>query len=194
MHYKSDEIDILDLKNIHLSNSIINKYLSFNKTTLEKINISKKELFKNKKNILGVKVRRSDYLLKPHLHCVVPEIDDILSKVKIFLKEWNMEYVYLSTEELQIVELFRDIFKEKLIVTNCPRIDKYNLVEGKCSSALKFNRANDNYLRGLEYIIDTVLLSYCDALIAPKVNGSIVALEYNNNRYKYKYIYDLGKY
>jgi hypothetical protein len=55
-----------------------------------------------------------------------------------------------------------------------------------------FKREHDNYLKGLEYIIDTVLLSACDAIIAPKVNGSMAALEFNGNKYRYKYIYSLG--
>jgi hypothetical protein len=105
-----------------------------------------------------------------------------------------MEWIYLETEDMKAVERFRNEFKEKLIITESRRIKDYKAEMGLVPSITLSQRKFDNYTKGLEYIIDTVLLSCCDSLIAPKVNGSQFALSLNNNNYKNKYIYSLGKY
>jgi hypothetical protein len=145
----------------------------------------------DKKNILGVKYRGTDYVkIHPAGHAIIAPINDYVDKAKIFFKEWKMNWIYLSTEEIDAVELFQKHFTDKLIVTENERIDIYTPDMG-CSSEIDFGRKYDKYLRRLEYIVDTVLLLECDAIIGPKVNGTFAALEFNGNKYKHKYIYSL---
>jgi hypothetical protein len=171
---------------------IILKYMQFNDITLNKIRDTKLILFGNKKNILGVLYRGTDYVKnKPKYHSVIAPIDDYVNKTKKYFEEWKMDWIYLETEEMEAVELFKKSFMDKLIVSGSRRIKNYSSEMG-LTPEIDFGRRHDKYLRGLEYIIDTVLLSECDAIIGPKVNGTLVAIELNGNKYKHKYIYSLG--
>jgi hypothetical protein len=173
---------------IHFVNTIINKYLRFNDKTLEYINNQQCLIFKDFKDILGVKHRGTDYNGGAyHNHSNLPSVDAIITKTKELFAKWDMKYVYLSTEEAGAVNKFRDVWGDNLIMTNIPRIEKYERRMGQ-SSQISFGRENDNYQKGLDYIVDTILLSRCDALIAAGNNGTLAAIEFNGNRYKYKYI------
>ena len=57
-----------------------------------------------------------------------------------------------------------------------------------------FKPNNDNYYKGLECLIDMVLLSRCDSLLCSMTNGSLAAIEMNGNNYLNKHIIDLGNY
>jgi hypothetical protein len=172
---------------------IIN-YSPLNETTKKFIEDSRNDLFNGKKNILGVLYRGTDYvMLKPENHSIIASLDDYINKTDKYFKEWEMEWIYLETEDLKAVNLFKKYFGEKLLITNSARIENYSSEMGWIPF-VKHNRKHDNYLNGLEYIRDTILLSECACLIGPKVNGVMVALAINNNRYAHKYIYDLGVY
>ncbi|GHS86484.1 hypothetical protein FACS189487_00860 [Campylobacterota bacterium] len=180
-----------DINNYH---SVITKYLQFNDITKQYIREQQQKLFNNKSKILGVKYRGTDYKSESTAggHFVPASLSDCVAKTKDLLKEWGMEWIYLSTEESAAVECFRQTFGDILIVTDSYRIEHYDAAMGG-SVSVEFNRQHDNYLKGLEYIADTVLLSECDALIASKNNGSYAAIGLNNNRYKNKFIFDLGR-
>lgn len=171
---------------------LIAKHLPFNDITKEAIKGATKRLFSEKANILGVKYRGSDYSKSEFAgHAVVASVEDYINRTERYLSEWKMDWIYLSTEEADVVDIFRAKFGTKVIVTESLRIKDYQTYMGE-SSTIRFNRVNDNYIKGIEYIIDTVLLSYCDTIIGPKVNGTMFAIELNNNKYKNKYIYELG--
>jgi hypothetical protein len=196
-HYFNDKAPYFLDNNIHihLMNSVINKYLQFNEKTLKQIEEQKIVLFRDYNNILGVKYRGTDYTAEvaPEGHYIPASLEEIIVKTKELYSEWNMEWIYLSTEESLAVDAFRKVFSNKIIVTNSVRIDTYSKEMGS-SSEINFGRKNDNYLKGLDYIVDTVLLSKCDALITSKNNGSMAAMELNDNQYKYKYIFENGVY
>ncbi|MDR0430796.1 MAG: hypothetical protein LBH58_10015 [Tannerellaceae bacterium] len=177
---------------IEYFHKLITKYMSFNDITLSTITEAKSRLFGNKKNILGVLYRGTDYVKnRPEKHAVVAPINDYIDKTKKYVEEWKMDWIYLETEEAEVVDLFRKNFPDKLIISNSMRIRNYS-VFNDITPAIRFNRKQDKYLRGLEYLIDTVLLSECDAIIGPKVNGTLAAVGLNGNKYKHKYIYELG--
>ena len=172
----------------------IAKYMQFNEITKKYIEESKQELFNGKKNILGVLYRGTDYLgLKPRNHPILPSIDDCIAKANECLDKWEVDRIFLVTEDMDAVKIFEKTFGEKLIITNSKRIENYKKEMGGIPS-LSFERQHDNYLKGLEYIRDVYLLSLCDSIIAPRVNGSTIALALNNNKYKHKYIFSLGQY
>jgi hypothetical protein len=102
-----------------------------------------------------------------------------------------MEWVYLSSEEAIAVDKFYEVFKEKLLVTDSKRIHDYKPEMGS-SSVIDFKREHDNYLKGLECLLDIYLLSDCDAIICSKANGAQAAFEFNGNKYRHKYIFELG--
>ena len=176
-------------------NDVISKYMKFNAATLEVIDKSKLQLFAGKENILGVQYRGTDYIgFRPKNHSIMVSVDDYIHKTHECFEKWGMNWIYLMTEDTRVVKMFEKEFSNKLILLDRKRIDNYNPQMG-ITASIRFGRCQyDNYYKGLEYIQDTVLLSYCDALIAPKVNGSMAALALNNNKYKHKYIFSVGKF
>ena len=51
---------------------------------------------------------------------------------------------------------------------------------------------NNNYLMGLEYLSSIILLSRCTSLIGGNCGGTMAALFFNDSRYEYTHIFDLG--
>jgi hypothetical protein len=174
-------------KKISFFNEYVSKYMRFQPSVISAVDKLQTGLFGEKKNILGV-MSRSTMFNVLFGHNTVPEIDELIEKTKILSKDWGMEYVFLSTEEEPVVELFKNEFGDKLIMSKRRRFSTINkkipLINEKGESA--------RYLSGLEYIIDTILLSRCDSVICPVTSGSMAALILNNNRFAYKYIFDLG--
>jgi hypothetical protein len=182
-------------KHIHKFNLFINKYLQFNEKTKNYIEVQSEKYFNSRKNILGVLYRGTDYQpdCSPKGHFIPASLDEIITKTKELYNEWNMEWVYLETEEDMAIKEFQKDFDDVLITTVHPRIVNYDKTMGGVPS-IGFGRKNDKFLNGLDYIADTVLLSKCDALIASKNGGSMAAIELNGNRYKHKYIFEKGVY
>jgi len=174
----------------------VEKYMRFNKTTLDSITDQRSKVFGDRKNILGVLYRGTGYISRRSAgHAIIASIDDYINKTQYFYQEWNMDWIYLDTEAEEAVLAFQKHFKDKLIMTQRKRIENYNdTMPTTPELTMDPDRKHDNYLKGLEYIIDTALLSECDAIIAPKVNGAMAALELNGNKYRHKYIYSLGVY
>lgn len=112
------------------------------------------------------------------------------------MKELGYEFIYLATEESYVEEIFKNKFLGKIIVNK--RIyyydDIYNKQELGIFTRAKFDRDDDDYWRGLEYLSSIYLLSKCDALIAGNCGGSLAALFMNNMKYEYWYLFDLGLY
>jgi hypothetical protein len=181
-----------DPDRVEIASNNIQKYIQFNEKTRDVINEKTHELFSQKKNVLGVHDRGSDY--RTHLakgHNKVPELDDLINKTKYLFSKWNMEWIYLSSEENLAVDKFYEIFGDKLLVTESKRIKNYKPENGY-TSEVNFKREHDNYLKSLECLIDIYLLSKCDAIICSKVNGAQAAFEFNGNKYQNKYIFELG--
>jgi hypothetical protein len=61
-------------------------------------------------------------------------------------------------------------------------------------TSTSFNRQNDKYLQGLEYVSDVVLLSRCTSAILSYNNGSIAAFYMNGGKYENTYFFEMGKY
>ena len=51
----------------------------------------------------------------------------------------------------------------------------------------------DRYMRGKEYLINILLLSKCDSLVAGNVGGTLGAILLTNG-YEYQKIYNIGVY
>jgi len=181
-----------DAGKIAMFNQYISKYMQFQPDILDCIDRQQRIVFGNKQKILGVLSRGTSFNSPlVHGHPIVPDSDSLIDKVKELLEKWELDYIFLTTEEAFVVDKFKKAFgQEKVLVTQRARVIEYNDEEG--STRVSYGRENDNYLKGLEYIIDIALLSRCDALIGPIVNGTIAALELNNNKYKFKHIIDLG--
>lgn len=57
-----------------------------------------------------------------------------------------------------------------------------------------FERENDNYWSGLEYLSSIILLSRCDALVGGNCGGTLGAIFFNDEKYEFTHVFDLGLY
>lgn len=167
---------------IFVPNDICRKYL-----------LKEEAIIKNKK-VLGVLVRGTDYVkIKPAGHPVQPNIDVMLSDVKEVFNEYDA--IYLATDEFAVVKKFEETFPGKILTNNRKYFDVINEQNKELLiTQVHFDRENDNFLKGLEYLSSLNLLSKCNGLIAGNCGGTTFAYYMNGLKYEYCKIYDLGIY
>lgn len=173
----------------------ISKKVPLNKKTQEYVNKIYEKIIPKNKNILGVAVRGMDYLSSKFNsgHPVQPSKEELLKIVKEKEKEWNVDFIFVTTEEEIVIEIFKKEFKEKLIFVERERYRNYNNEKIIPQTNLS-TRKNDKYLTGLEYLSEMYILSKCNSLIAASNSGVVAAVIMNGNQYENKYIINLGVY
>lgn len=187
--------DIYDQKKRSLWCNIYKNFVRFNKKTSDYINQEYNELAFSSRRVLGVICRGTDYLrLKPAGHPIQPSISDIIQECKKIMSEYNYTHIYLATEERKIRDIFEESFPN-LILEN--RRQYYDDIYDQNPNIqfikeVKFNRENNNFLSGLEYLSSITLLSRCRALIGGNCGGTLGAIFLNDNKYEYTHIFDLG--
>ena len=189
--------DIFNKKEVHIWCQWYKKYIRLNSKTREYIEAEYKQLFEGKRKVLGVICRGTDYLaLKPSGHPVQPEIKDVIAYCKKYMEKNKYDAIYLATEERKTRDLFKKEFPGK-IFANKRRY--YDDIYDKDSSIsyikdVHFERENDNYWSGLEYLSSIILLSRCDALVGGNCGGTLGAIFFNDEKYEFTYVFDLGLY
>lgn len=187
--YKDDEL--------RLWGEVYNGLIKFNDKTRSYIEKEYNELIKDNAKVLGVLCRGTDYTsIKPKCHPIQPKVEDVIKLVIEKMKEFKYDYIYLATEEKRIEKLFKDAFPNKIIVNQRAYYDEeyYKNDNIDLIGQVHFNRKNDDYYKGLEYLSSLVILSRCNGLIAGNCGGTCAALYMNNMKYEYKYIFNLGLY
>lgn len=153
------------------------------------------------RKVLGVLCRETDFTaLKPAGHPVQPPLTTVIDDVRKKIADLHCDYIYVASESQNIVETFQKEFPGKILTNNRHYYDKayYDLCavnEKKIWIADVFNQDYEqNYARGLEYLSSLVLLSSCKGMIAGNCGGSEAALYFNDNRYEFYKLYNLGSY
>lgn len=118
-------------------------------------------------NVLGVLCRGTDYTeLKPKCHPIQPSIKQALEKTNKFFVQYNCDAIYLATDEKAIEDAFQKQFAGRIITNKRMYYDSINIDFSKVGiSDIEFNRDNDRFLKGLEYVSSMNLLSKCKYFI-----------------------------
>lgn len=173
--------------------SITRKYLVFNDETKQYLEKEYQRVIPKDSRVLGVIIRGSDYTtLKPKGHAIQPEIDDVISKAKEVMKEYNCSYIFLATEDKKNYKSFLDAFGEGIVLTNRTNwIDyKGGYINTYYSDSI---RKNDRYLSGLEYLATIYILSKSNCIIGGTPGGASGAMLLSES-YEYHYFWFLGYY
>lgn len=167
-----------------------NKYIRLSKQSQEYINSKYDEIIGERENVLGVLCRGTDYLQKkPVYHPVQPEPDVVVDKIKELQQTLDIDYIYLATEDSTILQLFKEVFGDKLLF-----IDQKRLSNTKDAFISDMDiKLEDKIKMNMDYMASMNILSRCDYLIGGRTSGTIAAC-LMNNKYKYKYLWDLGLY
>ena len=168
---------------------IIRENIFLNSDIQNQIDKIKNKLFKNKKNILGVYSRGTDYLITKSIkqgHQRQLSNSDLINKVDYYLQKENFEWVFITAESEEQITEFKNYFSYKAIIYPRHRIRNYD--GHSYLPKIKKNRELDKYKTGLEYIIEMYLLASVDGFIGSLTNGSAFVIGLNDNKYKFKKI------
>ena len=132
-------------------------------------------------------------ILKKHFgkvtgHPVQPDIEEMVKLAIIYLNKWDMQYIFLTSDTEEVVQVFKKIFKDKLI----------GLERERFSELLKKDEVNNLYRQeriyktSIDYLTEMTLLSKCDCLMGSINSGLRYAIIHNNYKYKNVKILDYG--
>ncbi|SET95007.1 hypothetical protein SAMN05443270_2228 [Lacrimispora sphenoides] len=138
-------------------------------------------LFPKSSKVLGVIYRGTDYNVAAG-HTLPMAIDAYIKYIERYLKKIGYEYIFLATEVEEAAVEFKNYFADKVFFTNQKR---YSKNERRWLYSVQFERENDTYLRGIEYLTVLELLSSCDSLIGSNTGGLRAAIVMNDNNYEH---------
>ena len=141
----------------------IRNKINIKNNLLKKINYFKNKHFKNKK-VLGIHYRGTSYKTSAN-HPMPPTKIQMKNLIDEELKNKQYNKIFLATEDLEIFNFLRSIYKQKLIFLNNFR--------SKHDNAFKiYPRKKHRYLLGEEIIFESILLSHSNKFIFVQTNVS----------------------
>ena len=153
---------------------------------------TQKKLFAPTDRVLGVYLRGTDYLsFKLYGHPVPPPPEYAAGIVNLKLKEWNCNKIFLSTEDKNIVQFFKDAFGELCVTIDREYVD-YN-DQKKLITKYQIDRENDAYLQGKEYLMEILLLTMCTSFVTARSFGSVGVMMLGKG-FENTYVFNLGRY
>ena len=183
--FRPDEINIYDKKDsILFWKNIGKKYMPFKREILYEVEIIMKNLFGNSKNILGVKLRGTDYKNKIKGYSVQPNIEQVVSDVKSFDEKYKYDFIYFTTEDESIKKNFLEKFDEKSNkIKLLPPDDKY---------MIKFKEYEFlTYIKN--YVFSVLILSKCLDIITCRCTGATGVILLTKG-FRHSIFYNLGTY
>lgn len=196
--YDGQLSEILETDKILQSHQLVSKYMQLSSEAQKVCENEWNRIIGNRKRVLGVKCRGTDYLgLKPFGHSVLPSVQMTIQKIEELREDWakeNGKYdaIFVATEDEGILQGLKEHFKDELICNDCYRFEDTGTA-GLFDVIGKGHDARYKYEKMMDYLVTTYCLSKCDGLIAPMVNGTLGALRMKGE-YEKVYIFQLGNY
>jgi hypothetical protein len=138
-------------------NSTINKYLKPNDYVQNIIDDFVKENFDSP--ILGVHFRGTDFQYS--------DIDSFVSKVNILLEQQNFKKIYIASDNQEAITLLSDTFPNSCFLKHPYRTESMN----SNLPAFYIFSGEDMVKQGQSVLIESILLSKCDALVC--INSAV---------------------
>lgn len=172
----------------------LSSQVPLNEVTRKYIDEWLQKLFRNRGRVLGVSLRRGGHAKADHCyapnHPIQPEPEELAAIVAKRLKEWNMDAVFLTTEEELYIELFQNIFGDRLICL--PRV-RYHGWRAYPSDQDPLYLPGQRYQTARDYLTEMELLSVCSGLIGSITSGLRYAIIQNNGKFEHLEILDCGR-
>ena len=178
---------------------LYDKYIHL-KPEIESIYLKEFErLFPKGKKVLGVCIREgfgiADEIETGQFYLRMnprePNNEEIIETVKECLLEWKCDYIYLSAQFQDSINLFSESFPGKIIYYDreYPRRAEYIKAYKKMGNDIKAEILDSIYISTPEkimqdYVGQINLLSKCNSLIATESGGAQGALVINHGRYE----------
>ena len=181
-------------KNIEKWHILAKEYSRLNDQTYLYFDRMKEHVFGNKKGILGVAIRRAfewgerrkDPLYK--YHSKQKPIDLCIMDIKECIEKWKYNYIFLSCDDFETIEIMKEEFGDSLLILDRPRMHLFKdgeIVMDTTDMQIDFYRESNVELTALEYLTEVYLLADCDALIGSNTSGIKSACILNGMKYEY---------
>lgn len=167
------------------------KYIKINEKTLLFLEEKYMQMISRteKEKILGVLCRGTDYFHytnAQNVNNVEEKMDILISKIYQTMQEKNCEYVFLATEDADILERFTKKFDKKLLFIEDDRISSS---EDKLLGIVWKEKGVDLKQKGLNYILNFYILSKLDYFIGARTSATVFLPIVGTK--KYSFFYDL---
>lgn len=145
--------------------------------------------------VLGISVRGTDYTAtKPYLHDIQPSLRQVCDKVSEVIGSWGITKIYVNSDEEKSIDYIKSRFPGKVFSMDYQRFDTYIPDNGHLLGEIRFEREDDAYRRGADYLMSNLLFTECDSFIGG-VNSGCIATLIMKNTFEHEYIFDdLGHY
>lgn len=160
--------------------------IKYNQVAKQRFEQEYSRIFPKNEKVLGLVYRGTDYF-SVYNHPTPMGIDEYIAKIRVVMENTGYRYIFLATEVRDAVEAFAREFGEKALYTNQKR---YSADERRLLYKVHFDRDNDAYLKGLEYLETVELLARCDALLGFAIAATKLAQLINNGKYEFVH-YDI---
>ena len=192
-NYRPDEINIYDHKDQMIFwHDFANKYIPVRNEIIKEAEDIMKQLFGNSKNVLGVKIRGTDYIsLRPYGHSIPPKVEEVILDVKKMDEQYNYDFIFFASEDELIKQKFSSEFKNKIKLLNPNVVVKYSYTDNHRISVNKNIYGNLEYLKN--YILNTIILSKCLDFVTSRCCGA-TGVYILTKGFRYSKAYNLGEY
>jgi hypothetical protein len=174
---------------IKICSEMYRKYIRLNEAVKAQIYSDIHGQLKGK--TIGVHYRGTDFKVGYSGHPTVVMAENHIREAKKLLATGKYEYVFLATEDGDVIELFRNEFGDKLlmytdVVRGTGNTNAYNM---------KVSRENHHYLLGYEVLRDVYTLAACNAFVSSNsgvgITSQIVRLAKDKN-FDYCKVFEAG--
>lgn len=148
-------------KHLDEMGKIFGKYIRLNEIVETQLQTDKKDILRREKT-LGVHVRGTDFQRNYNGHPVSISPEEYLQKAEEVFDSGKYEEIFLATDDLKALKIFRKKFGNRLLCY--PDTVRDDGVESVMNSASE--RENHHYLLGYEVLRDMYTLSSCSGLVA----------------------------
>ena len=151
-----------------------------------------KKLFFNSNNVLGVKIRGTDYItMKLRNHPIPPKLDDVISDVKNMILKYKYDWVFIASEDERIKERFIKAFIGKIKYLKYKNKINYDFNSREIIIKNKNVIGNIEYAKN--YLMNIYILTKCTDIVMTRGSGGagIIIL---TEGFRNSLIYNLGEY
>jgi len=201
-HWLPNSCPMMSDEDILLWSRLYHRYIKPNQTLSVYMDDEVNQILKNADKTIAAIYRGTTYTKgQAKGHPIQPTMKMLADMVEKKMSENNCDMIYLASDEKSIVNYFNDRFENKVLINKRVFYDEvedinysnYN-VDGSDITGNLFNRENNQYLIGAEYISSMNIVSKCKCLVAGACGGTTAVLYMNGLCFRDRYIFDLGKY
>lgn len=151
------------------------KYIHYNDDTLKYLEENYNQIIKkcNREKLLGVLCRGTDYFHYTNAQGgerSIEKISLVIKKVEETARDKNCTWVFLATEDEDILQMFIKAFGERLIFIEDDRLSS---MEQKLLGEAWKEKHIDLKKKGLNYILNLYVLSHCKCFVGAKTSASV---------------------